>query len=163
MPPDNFFDFQEKLNRKNDSAPDKPADALTVSQLTAKIERTIKAGFPATVYVKGEASNLNLHRSSGHLYFTLKDAESCIDCVMFRSDAERLKFQPTDGMQLLVGGRVAVYPQRGRYQLYATTLSPLGRALEIAFQQLCEKLKNEGLFDSQRKKICRAIRCGSRC
>jgi exodeoxyribonuclease VII large subunit len=156
MAKENFFDFREKLIAQPapvESSKATKSEPLSVSQLTSQIERAIKSGLPATIYVKGEVSNLNHHRASGHLYFTLKDAGACIDCVMFRSDAARLKFEPTDGMELLVTGRVAVYPQRGRYQLYATTLAPLGRgALEIAFQQLCEKLKKEGLFSPERKK-----------
>ena len=129
MSKENFFDFREKLTAKPQAAGGKTAkpEPLSVSQLTAQIERAIKSGVPGTVYVKGEVSNFNHHRASGHLYFTLKDAGACIDCVMFRSDAARLKFEPSDGIELLVTGRVAVYPQRGRYQLYATTLTPLGK------------------------------------
>ena len=168
MAGEGFFDFRERVTARNGrKSPASPQGqptastvrgphldaALTVSQLTAQIERALKAGFPGTVYVRGEVSNLNLHRSSGHLYFTLKDPAACIDCVMFRSEAAKLKFIPTDGIELLVGGRVAVYGQRGRYQLYATSLYPLGRGeLELAFQQLCEKLKMEGLFEAERKK-----------
>jgi exodeoxyribonuclease VII large subunit len=156
MAKENFFDFREKLLAKPappESAKAAKSEPLSVSQLTAQIERAIKSGLPGTLYVKGEVSNFNHHRASGHLYFTLKDTGACIDCVMFRSDAARLKFEPADGMELLVTGRVAIYPQRGRYQLYATTLAPLGKgALEIAFQQLCEKLKKEGLFSPDRKK-----------
>lgn len=152
MAKENFFDFREKLSRKNEPAKPK-SEPLTVSQLTARIEQAIKGAIPATVHVKGEVSNLNQHRASGHIYFTLKDAGACIDCVMFRSDAARLKFQPTDGIELLASGRVAVYPQRGRYQLYVTSLHPLGKgALELAFQQLREKLQKEGLFEPDRKK-----------
>ncbi|HVT88914.1 MAG TPA: exodeoxyribonuclease VII large subunit [Tepidisphaeraceae bacterium] len=150
-----FFDFQEKIRKpvKADNPAGKKIEAISVSQLTSQIENAIKTGVPGTVHVKGEVSNLNLHRASGHLYFTLKDASACIDCVMFRSDAEKLKFKPADGIELLVNGRVAVYPQRGRYQLYATSLQPLGKgALELAFQQLVEKLKKEGLFDPARRK-----------
>src|SRR5450432_2988134 len=147
MSKENFFDFREKMSAKPEPKKGK-AEPISVSQLTAQIERAIKSGVPGTVHVKGEASNLNLHRASGHLYFTLKDAAACIDCVMFRSDAVKLKFAPADGMELLVNGRVAIYPQRGRYQLYATSLHPLGQgALELAFQQLVEKLKKEGLFE----------------
>jgi exodeoxyribonuclease VII large subunit len=153
MSGDNFFEFREKLNRKSDPPAGTPSETLTVSQLTAKIERALKSGVPTTVHVKGEVSNLSLHRSSGHLYFTLKDSDACIDCVMFRSEAAKLKFEPGDGMELLVSGRVAVYPQRGRYQLYATSLQPLGKgALEAALQQLFQKLEQEGLFAAGRKK-----------
>ncbi|WP_428937098.1 exodeoxyribonuclease VII large subunit [Fontivita pretiosa] len=160
---ENFFDFREKLaTTKKLAAGDvsrplatalKADQALTVSQLTAQIERALKTGLPATVYVRGEVSNFNRHRASGHLYFTLKDSTACIDCVMFRSDAAKLKFEPQDGMELLAGGRVAVYAPRGRYQLCVTTLAPLGRgSLELAFQQLCQKLRRQGLFDPGRKK-----------
>ena len=85
-----------------------------MSELTSQITRVINTGMPASVLVRGEVSNFNRNKSSGHLYFTLKDSEACLDCVMFRSDAMRLKFQPEDGMELLTGGRVGVYPQRGR-------------------------------------------------
>lgn len=152
----NFFEFQEKLRRPRPSpAPAEGAEqiALSVSELTARITKVINGGLPASVLVRGQVSNVNRNRSSGHLYFTLKDADACLDCVMFRSDAARLKFEPEDGMELLASGRVGVYPQRGRYQLYATTLRPLGQgALELAFQQVRRKLEAEGLFAAGRKK-----------
>src|SRR5690606_17541626 len=90
---------------------------------------------------------------SGHFYFTMKDADACIDCVMFKSDVARVKFEPKDGMDLLCTGSIKVYAQRGRYQLYVTRLEPLGQgALELAFQQLRAKLDAEGLFEDDRKK-----------
>jgi len=153
MPDSNFFDFLEKQQAKD--APHKPPQSppLTVSQLTAQIGRAIKTGVPGTVHVRGEVSNFNHHRASGHFYFTLKDAGACIDCVMFRSDAARLKFTPEDGHELVASGRVDIYAARGRYQLYVTSLHPVGRgALELAFQQLQEKLAREGLFAPERKK-----------
>jgi exodeoxyribonuclease VII large subunit len=150
--PENFFDFRERMSARPKPAPGKVVP-LTVSQLTLQIERAIKSGVPATVHVRGEVSSFNLHKPSGHLYFTMKDDAACIDCVMFRSDVERLKFKPTDGIEMLATGRVAVYAQRGRYQLYVTTLAPLGQgALELAFKQLFEKLQKEGLFEQARKK-----------
>lgn len=126
---------------------------LSVAELTSRIDGAIRAGVPATVLVKGEISNLNHHRASGHIYFTLKDARSCIDCVMFRSDAERLRILPRDGDEVLATGGVKVYAQRGRYQLYVNQLTPIGKgALEAKFQQLKEKLEREGLFDPDRKR-----------
>lgn len=108
---------------------------------------------PSSVLVRGEAGNYSRNKASGHLYFTLRDADACIDCVMFRSDAARLKFEPGDGMELLASGRIDVYPQRGRYQLYISTLRPLGQgALELAFRQLRDRLEKEGLFAPARKK-----------
>ena len=147
-----FFDFQARM--KGESAkPSAAGEAITVTQLTARIGGAIKAGLPGSVLVKGEISNYKAHQASGHSYFTLKDAGASINCVMWRSDAARLKFQPSDGMELLATGSVAVYPQQGKYQLYVTALHPLGLgALELAFQQLKAKLEAEGLFDAERKK-----------
>jgi exodeoxyribonuclease VII large subunit len=152
----NFFEFREKLVARRAEGP-APASAqpapLTVTQLTAQIERAIRSGVAATVFVRGEVSNFKEHRGSGHLYFTLKDASSCIDCVMFKSDAERVRFEPGDGMELLATGRVAVYPSKGKYQFYVTRLQPLGQgALELAFRQSHAKLQREGLFALERKK-----------
>ncbi|MDB5292717.1 MAG: exodeoxyribonuclease large subunit [Phycisphaerales bacterium] len=165
-----FFDFHEQVmrQRKGDGAsgalapqgepnaqsPGRPApDPITVSQLTSRVERVLKAGVPETLYVRGEVSNFRPNQSSGHVYFTLKDPASCVDCVMWRSDAVRLKFTPTDGMELLATGRVGVFVPRGKYQFYVTTLRPLGQgALEIAFQQLRAKLEAEGLFEAGRKR-----------
>src|SRR5436190_3833990 len=122
----NFFDFQERLSATRQAArppvaPTKtttPIEPLTVSKLTHQIDRVIKTGMPNTVHVKGEVSNLKMHGSSGHTYFTLKDPDACIDCVMWKSDAARLKFKPADGMELIARGFVGVYGARGRYQLY---------------------------------------------
>jgi exodeoxyribonuclease VII large subunit len=154
-----FFDFHKLVNKRANQSTPKPVpsssvdETLTVTQLTGQIEKALKAAFPVTVSVKGEISNFKHHGGSGHLYFTLKDSGACIDCVMFKSDAARLKFTPEDGIELVAGGRVAVYAQRGRYQLYVTRLEPIGQgALELAFRQLCAKLQAEGLFDPARKK-----------
>lgn len=152
----NFFDFQEKIRKPTTRTAAGSAgetEPLTVTQLTGLIERAIKGGVPGQVQVKGEVSNYKHHGSSGHAYFTLKDPNACIDCVMFRSETAKLKFVPGDGMELLASGRVAVYPQRGRYQLYVSALEPLGQgALELAFQQLRAKLEAEGLFRAERKR-----------
>lgn len=170
MAPANFFDFRESLTRGKgaptarrggsgaapqgaDTAGGKPPQPLTVSQLTAMIDGALRSGLPAGVLVKGEVSNANHHRASGHFYFTLKDAGACIDCVMYKSDVARLKFDAHDGLELLAEGRIAVYAQRGKYQLKVDRLQPLGKgALELAFQQLRAKLEAEGLFDPARKR-----------
>jgi exodeoxyribonuclease VII large subunit len=176
----NFFDFREKLISKpakparvypapqatpvvppaNKSSGTrqskldaKLAQAMSVSQLTAWVDGVIRSGMPQSVLVKGEASNVSLNRGSGHLYFTLKDAESCVDCVMYKSDAERLKFAAQDGMEFLATGNVKVYAPKGKYQLYVTHLQPLGKgALEVAFQQLRARLEAEGLLAPERKR-----------
>jgi exodeoxyribonuclease VII large subunit len=153
----NFFDFREQVTARKapatTAAPTSAQSAMSVSQLTQQIDRVLKSGLPPVVWVKGEISNVNLHRVSGHLYFTLKDANACVDCVMFKSEAQRLKFRPEDGHEMLVTGRVGVYAQKGRYQIYASQLQPLGKgALELAFQQLKAKLEAEGLFRAERRK-----------
>ena len=151
-----FFEFQARLKRPQSSAaPSSTAHEkpLSVSELTTRIKRVIDSGFPANVLVRGELSNFNRNASSGHLYLTLKDAGACLDCVMYRDEASRLKFQPVAGMELLAGGRVGVYPQRGRYQLYINTLRPVGQgAMELAFQQVRARLAAQGLFARERKK-----------
>jgi exodeoxyribonuclease VII large subunit len=157
MTAENFFDFRARLLARPGravpaAARSDPGEAMTVGQLTGVIERAIKTGVPPSVLVKGEVSNVNVHRSSGHIYFTMKDAAACLDCVIFKSDASRIRFKPTDGAEMLAGGRVAVYAQRGRYQLYVTSIQPLGKgALEAAFQELRRKLAGEGLFDPRMK------------
>ena len=153
---ESFFSFRERMVRPTpveSTAPSSKGEPLSVAALTTLIERAIKGGLPGSVLVRGEVSNFNHHRGSGHLYFTLKDSSACIDCVMFKSDAARLKFTPADGLEMLVTGAVRVYAPRGRYQLYVTRLDPLGQgALELAFQQLRAKLEREGLFEIDRKK-----------
>ena len=127
--------------------------ALSVADLTGLIDAALRKLLPASLLVRGEISNLSHHRASGHYYFTLKDDRAAIDCVMFKSDAARLRFDPADGAEVLLGGSVRVYMQRGRYQFYATTMLPIGTgALELAFGQLRDKLGLEGLFDPGRKR-----------
>ena len=146
----NFFDFRDKLSAK--APPAAAQDALTVTQLTARIERALKT-LPPVFLVRGEVSNFKPHAASGHLYFTLKDAGAAINCVMWKSDAVKLKFKCADGMELLATGRVAVYPQQGKYQLYVTSLGPLGQgALELAFQQLRGEAGSRGAFSAAAEK-----------
>src|SRR4051812_11656876 len=116
-----FFDVHAKLAARlaapvtvKPVASPKP---ISVSQLTAQIDRVIKGGFPLSLLVQGEISNYPQQRGSAHCYFTLKDATACIDCVIWKSDLPRIKFEPTDGMELIASGRLAVYAQKGKYQL----------------------------------------------
>ena len=106
----------------------------------------------ANLCVRGEISNYKVY-PSGHHYFTLKDAEGALRCVMFRSSAQRLRFKPENGMQVVAYGRVTVFPRDGAYQLYCSALTADGAGdLYIAFEQLKEKLSKEGLFDPAHKK-----------
>jgi exodeoxyribonuclease VII large subunit len=124
---------------------------LTVSQLTAEIKTLLERNFDH-VWVEGEISNLRLP-GSGHLYFTLKDEKAQIRGVMFRLQNRLLKFEPKDGLQVIGYGRITVYEPRGDYQIILDYLEPKGLgALQLAFEQLKEKLAAEGLFDPARKK-----------
>ncbi|MGE4276810.1 MAG: exodeoxyribonuclease VII large subunit [Lawsonibacter sp.] len=102
--------------------------------------------------VRGELSNYKVY-PSGHHYFTLKDPEGALRCVMFRGDAVSLRFRPENGMQVIAAGRVTVFPRDGQYQLYCVRLTPEGAGdLHLAFEQQKEKLLREGLFDQSHKK-----------
>lgn len=128
-------------------------ECLTVSELNQIIKRLID-GEPvlSKVCVRGELSNYKIY-PSGHHYFTLKDADSSLRCVMFKSSASKLRFRPESGMGVTAFGRISVFPRDGAYQLYCTDLIPEGTGdLQIAYEQLKAKLAAEGLFDTAHKK-----------
>ena len=125
--------------------------ALTVSQLTALLKGTVEESFH-DLWVSGEITGVTHHRS-GHIYFTLKDEASQIKGIIWRSTAQRLKFQVKDGMEALCRGGIEVYAPRGDYSLVCRQMEPRGLgALQLAFQQLQEKLAAAGLFDAARKR-----------
>ena len=126
---------------------------FTVGQINRYIRNLLENDFIlSSLLVKGEISNFKAH-SSGHLYFTLKDASGALSCVMFRQDAAGLPFEPENGMQVVVYGHISLYEKTGQYQLYAEFMEPLGiGALQVAFEQLKEKLAEEGLFDGDFKR-----------
>lgn len=126
---------------------------LSVSQLSQHIKGLMdRDELLSGVLVRGEISNYKMY-PSGHHYFTLKDADSALRCVMFRGDAVRLRFRPENGMQVIAAGRISVFPRDGQYQLYCVSLTPEGAGqLQIAFEQLKSKLQAEGLFDPANKK-----------
>ena len=104
------------------------------------------------IYVRGELSNYKMY-PSGHHYFTLKDADGALRCVMFRGQASHLRFRPENGMQVIARGRITVFPRDGAYQLYCDALTPEGAGdLAVAFEQLKARLHAEGLFDPAHKK-----------
>lgn len=124
---------------------------MTVTELTQQIKLTLELGFQ-DVTVQGELSNTHLH-TSGHFYFTLKDAGAQISGVMWRSRVALLPLRPDDGMKVTVTGRLTVYEPRGQYQIDAVTLKPAGAGeLQIAFDRLKAKLEGEGLFEQSRKR-----------
>lgn len=105
-----------------------------------------------SLWIQGEISNFKNH-SSGHLYFTLKDSQSSINCVMFKTSASHLEFELENGMSIIIFGRISTYEKTGQYQLYAYEIQPMGKgALYLAFEQLKQKLLKEGLFNDSHKK-----------
>lgn len=123
----------------------------SVSEITRDIRGLLEGAF-TKVWVEGEISNLTMH-SSGHCYFSIKDENSVLTCVMFKNSAYKLKFKIEDGMSIVCFGRVSVYDKRGQYQLYVEVIEPKGvGSLQLAFTQLKEKLLKEGLFDDSNKK-----------
>lgn len=124
---------------------------FTVSELTRTIKRLLEEHLPQ-VWLKGEVSNCR-RAASGHLYFTLKDERAVIRAVLFRGYQEGIKFQVEDGLNLIVHGSVSLFEKRGEYQIIVDFAEPEGRgALQLAFEQLKERLKQEGLFDRDRKR-----------
>lgn len=126
---------------------------LTVTELNNHIKGLLDIDpMLGNVAVRGELSNYKIY-PSGHHYFTLKDSESSLRCVMFKSSASKLRFRPESGMGVTAYGRVSVYPRDGAYQLYCTELMPEGTGdLQVAFEQLKAQLAAEGLFDRAHKK-----------
>jgi exodeoxyribonuclease VII large subunit len=122
-----------------------------VRELVAQVRELVELEY-GDVWVEGEISNFR-PAPSGHLYFTLKDADAQLPIVLFRRQAMLLRFRPEDGLHVLVRGRVSVYEQRGQMQLVAETMEPVGAgSLQLAFEQLKARLKAEGLFDAARKR-----------
>jgi exodeoxyribonuclease VII large subunit len=128
-----------------------PDAVLSVSDVTGRIKTLLETAFPL-VWVEGEISNF-VHHSSGHMYFTLKDASSSLPAVMFRGRNSRLSFRPEDGMKVRAHGRIGIYEPRGAYQLVVDRMREAGVGdLAAAFERLKKRLRDEGLFDEDRKK-----------
>lgn len=134
------------------------SSSYTVTQLTRHISRMFEQDeLLSGVTVSGEISNFK-HHSSGHMYFTLRDEQSVIKCVMFRNANARLRFRPADGMRVICHGAVSVYEAGGSYQLYPQRMEPDGIGdLWQAFERLKEKLEREGLFDPAAKRRLPAL------
>jgi exodeoxyribonuclease VII large subunit len=126
---------------------------VTVSKLNSYIKRLLESDSDlGDVLVKGEISNFK-HHYSGHMYFTLKDEDAKIKCIMFKGYNIFLKFLPEDGMNVILQGSISIYEKDGQYQLYCSKMEPDGLgSLYLAFEQLKERLFREGLFDADRKK-----------
>ncbi|MCJ7754145.1 MAG: exodeoxyribonuclease VII large subunit, partial [Thermoanaerobaculales bacterium] len=128
----------------------------SVAALLSEVNALLEQGFSG-VRVEGEATNVN-PSGRGHVYFTLKDESAAIDCVMWASKAQRLKFQLEDGLAVLVRGSLTIYAQRGRFQMVVDDVQPQGMgALQLAFEQLKKRLELEGLFAAERKRPLPAL------
>ncbi len=129
-----------------------PDKILSISELTQMIKACLETAFPLSVWVEGEISNF-MRAHSGHLYFDLKDKTSQLRAVMWRGMASQVPFELQNGQQVVCKGKITVYERRGQYQFQAETIEPKGKgALQLAFEQLREKLEKEGLFARERKK-----------
>ena len=128
---------------------------LSVKQLNMYVKSLIEGDARlAFVSIKGEISNFKNHFSSGHFYFTLKDNDAAIRCVMFRSYASAVKFRPEDGMEVILTGRVSIYERDGQYQFYAEEMHNAGQGdISVQFEQIKKKLAEEGLFDEENKRL----------
>jgi exodeoxyribonuclease VII large subunit len=129
-----------------------PSTVMTVSELVMRASNALEAEF-GTVAVEGEISSYSWVQRSGHMYWTLKDAASQVECAMFKSDNQRLRFRVVDGERVVVIGRPTVYRVRGRFQIVVSDVLPQGRgALWLRFEELKRKLAAEGLFAEERKR-----------
>jgi len=147
---DPFASFDDQLGLRF-GEPRERRRVWAVRELVAQVRELVEQEY-GDIWVEGEISNLR-PAPSGHVYFTLKDADAQLPIVLFRRQAMLLRFHPEDGLHVLVRGRVSVYGQRGQLQLVAETMEPVGAgSLQLAFEQLKERLKAEGLFDADRKK-----------
>lgn len=132
-------------------SPDSPR-VYSVAQVNSLIQRAIASHLPGAILVEAEISNFSVY-GKGHAFFKLKDANAEISCMMWRDTLERLRYKPQDGLAVLAEGTVKLYEPQGRVNFYVSRLIPRGAGeLELAFRQLCEKLRGEGLFDPARKR-----------
>jgi exodeoxyribonuclease VII large subunit len=151
------FEEPDETSQEEDRQPPAPQRRiLTVSELTAHVRTLLEERF-FEIWVEGELSNCRVW-NTGHLYFTLKDATAQIKGVMFRSSLRLLRFKPQDGLRVVARGRISVYDPKGEYQIVCEHLEPEGLgALQLAFDQLKQRLSAEGLFDQGRKRPLPAL------
>ncbi len=149
--PDSFLNIKTNQKPLEGFPEEINENFFTVSEISRGIRTSLEHKF-SNIGVLGEISNVR-KPSSGHIYLTLKDKNSQLQAVVFRNSASRIKFELKDGMEVISFGSITVYEPRGQYQLIINKIEPKGiGALQLAFQQLKEKLEKEGLFDSAHKK-----------
>ena len=137
------FDFDQKIQKE--------PEIMSVSDLNKLVRGQLETRFNL-IWVKGEISNFKAH-TSGHFYFSLKDSKAQVSAVMFKGFNQGLRFKPTDGLEVIVRGKITVYEPRGSYQIFCELMEPVGAgALQLAFEQLKKKLEGEGLFAAEKKR-----------
>lgn len=145
------LDFEKAEKAPEPIAESSEPQVFSISEINKAIRRSLEGQFQL-IWVRGEISNFKAH-TSGHFYFSLKDATAQVNAVMFKGFNQRLKFKPHDGLEVLVRGKITVYEPRGNYQIFCELMEPVGAgALQKAFEQLKAKLQAEGLFESSRKR-----------
>ena len=150
------FDLPFEEDEPVESRPPAIRRVLSVTELTVRVRDLLESGFQE-IWVEGELSNCRVW-NTGHVYFTLKDGSSQVRGVIFRTAPRYLKFKPADGLKVVARGRVSVYEPKGEYQLVCEHMEPHGLgALQLAFDQLKERLKAEGLFAAERKRQLPAL------
>jgi len=128
-----------------------PVEVETVSQVTFRLKRMVESGF-GRVAVEGELTGCRPHRN-GHLYTKIKDGDSTLSLTIWKSSLARIRFRLEDGLQIVAHGKIEVYAPHGTYALIADRIEPVGQgSLDLAFRQICERLRGEGLFDESRKR-----------
>lgn len=139
-----------ETNEREKKEADQP-QIFSVSDLNRAVKSSLEGSF-RLIWVQGEISNFTNH-SSGHFYFSLKDAKAQVSAVMFKGFNQGLKFRPESGLEVVVRGKISVYEPRGTYQIFCEQMEPVGAgALQLAFEQLKKKLQDEGLFDQKKKR-----------
>ena len=124
----------------------------TVSQVNSLIKAALEESLPSRLVVSGEISDWK-HHTSGHCYFSLKDKNALLPCVMWKSKFDKVKFEPENGLAVIARGFIDVYSPQGKYQFYVESMEPAGKgALQFAFEQMYKKLRSEGLFEDKYKK-----------
>jgi len=132
--------------------PDTRDKIFTVSQINRLIKKLLEEGLPAKIAVAGEITGWKRHHS-GHRYFSVKDDRAILPCIMWKSNHQRVKFEAENGLEIIAVGFINVYPPQGRYQFYVETMQPKGvGALQLAFEQMRKRLRQEGLFKDEHKK-----------
>jgi len=128
------------------------AEIYTVSQVNALIRQVLDDNLPSRLTVTGEITNWTVARS-GHSYFDLKDENALLPCVCWRSSLGKIKFEPENGQAVIVNGHIEIYSPHGKYQFYVDSMQPAGiGALQLAFEQMVKRLREQGLFDEEHKK-----------